>query len=84
MSEVNIPFDDAGSLEPLPGFVKRTVVLRAEELSKTYAPISAAEGRGGLELFRGLNHSTEPVSEAQYCVDPMQCSGAAILLTGQT
>ena len=65
MSEVNIPFDDAGSLEPLPGFVKRTVVLRAEELSKTYAPISAAEGRGGLELFRGLNltiHAGEMVA----------------------
>ena len=65
MSEVNVPFDDAGSLEPLPGFVKRTVVLRAEGLTKTYAPVSAAEGRGGLELFRELNltiHAGEMVA----------------------
>src|SRR3984957_12113486 len=65
LSEVNVPFDDAGSLEPLPGFVKRTVVLRAEGLTKTYAPVSAAEGRGGLELFRELDltiHAGEMVA----------------------
>jgi lipoprotein-releasing system ATP-binding protein len=65
LSEAGIPSDDAGSLEPLPVLVARTVVLRAEGLTKTYAPVSAAEGRGGLELFRNLNltiHSGEMVA----------------------
>lgn len=51
-------FDDAGSLEPLPGMVERAVVLRAVGLTKTYAAVSRGAGaasRGGLELFRGLN-----------------------------
>ena len=65
MSEVNVPFDDAGSLEPLPGFVSESAVFRAEETNQDYAPVSAAEGRGGLELFRELNltiHAGEMVA----------------------
>lgn len=42
-------------LEPLPVAGARPVVLRTQGLTKTYAPVSAAEGQGGLELFRGLN-----------------------------
>ena len=65
MSEVNVPFDDTGSLEPLPGFVAQTIVLRAEGLTKTYAPVSTTEGHGGVELFRDLNltiHAGEMVA----------------------
>ena len=64
MSETGIPFDDAMFLQPLPRQVQRTVVLRAEGLTKTYAPVSA-ESRSGLELFRGLNltiHAGEMVA----------------------
>ena len=55
MSDTHIPFDDAKSLQPLPEHMQRPpVVLRAEGLTKAYAPISA-ESRTGLELFRELN-----------------------------
>jgi lipoprotein-releasing system ATP-binding protein len=65
LSETGDPFDGAESLEPLPGHMQRTVVLRAEGLTKTYAAVSAAEGRIGLELFRDLNltiHAGEMVA----------------------
>ena len=64
MSETGVPFDDATFLQPLPGQVPRAVVLRAQGLTKTYAPVSA-ESRSGLELFRGLNltiHAGEMVA----------------------
>ena len=64
MSETGVPFDDAMFLQPLPRQVQRTVVLRADGLTKTYAPVSA-ESRSGLELFRGLNltiHAGEMVA----------------------
>lgn len=44
-----------GRLEPLPGVTERQVVLRAEGLTKTYAAVPGAAGRGELELFRGLD-----------------------------
>lgn len=52
-------------LEPLPGSVERTVVLRAEGLTKSYAAVPGAAGRGELELFRGLDlvvHAGEMVA----------------------
>ena len=55
----------AERLEPLPGAVEPTVVLRAEGLTKTYAAVPGAAGRGELELFRGLDmmvHSGEMVA----------------------
>jgi len=64
LSETGVPFDDAMFLQPLPRQVQRTVVLRADGLTKTYAPVSA-ESRSGLELFRGLNltiHAGEMVA----------------------
>ena len=49
MSEQGFP-----SLQPLPAMMGRKVVLRAEGLTKVYAAVSES-GRGGLELFRGLD-----------------------------
>jgi lipoprotein-releasing system ATP-binding protein len=64
-SESIFPFENEGSLEPLPGATEATVVLRAEGLTKTYAAVPGAAGRGELELFRGLDlvvHSGEMVA----------------------
>ncbi len=52
-------------LEPLPGSVERSVVLRAEGLTKSYAAVAGAVGRGELVLFRELDlvvHSGEMVA----------------------
>jgi lipoprotein-releasing system ATP-binding protein len=51
----DVRFEDGGSLEPLPVVLERTVVLRAEGLTKTYAAVTGGVERGELELFRGLN-----------------------------
>ena len=54
-----------GTLQPLPEVPERTVVLRAEGLTKVYAAVSGAAGRGELELFRGLDltvHAGEMVA----------------------
>ena len=53
------------TLQPLPGTTGRTVVLRAEGLTKTYAAVAGTAGRGELELFRGLDlvvHAGEMVA----------------------
>jgi len=44
-----------GRLQPLPEAAERNIVLRAEGLTKTYAAVPGAAGRGVLELFRGLD-----------------------------
>ena len=57
--------ENAGSLQPLPGATARQVVLRADGLTKTYAAVPGATGRGELELFRGLDlavHAGEMVA----------------------
>jgi lipoprotein-releasing system ATP-binding protein len=51
----DVRFENEGSLEPLPFVRERTVVMRAEGLTKTYAAVSGGAGRRALELFRGLN-----------------------------
>jgi lipoprotein-releasing system ATP-binding protein len=59
------PFGNESSLQPLPGMTERTVVLRAEGLTKTYAAVPGVAGRGELELFRGLDlavHAGEMVA----------------------
>jgi len=53
LSGGGVSFED-GSLQPLPAVMGRKVVLRAEGLTKVYAAVSES-GRGGLELFRGLD-----------------------------
>jgi lipoprotein-releasing system ATP-binding protein len=61
----NVRFDDSGSLEPLPIVLERTVVLRAEGLTKTYAAVAAGVEQAELELFRGLElrvHAGEMVA----------------------
>ena len=61
----SVRFEGDGSLEPLPVVMERTVVMRAEGLSKTYAAVSEGSGRGALELFRGLDlkvHAGEMVA----------------------
>jgi lipoprotein-releasing system ATP-binding protein len=64
----NVRFENEGSLEPLPVVLERTVVLRAEGLTKIYAAVSdgsKAQGRSALELFRGLDlkvHAGEMVA----------------------
>ncbi|MDW5266032.1 MULTISPECIES: ABC transporter ATP-binding protein [Acidobacteriaceae] len=53
------------TLVPLPGATEATVVLRAEGLTKSYAAVPGAAGRGELELFRGLDlvvHAGEMVA----------------------
>jgi lipoprotein-releasing system ATP-binding protein len=52
--EANASYD---SLEPLPGFRERTVVMRAVGLTKIYPAVAekGGAGRGALELFRGLD-----------------------------
>ncbi|MDQ2834348.1 MAG: ABC transporter ATP-binding protein [Acidobacteriota bacterium] len=68
MSDPNngdVRYQSEGSLEPLPIVIERTVVMRAEGLSKTYAAVSEGSGRGALELFRGLDlkvHAGEMVA----------------------
>jgi lipoprotein-releasing system ATP-binding protein len=59
------PFENESSLQPLPGVRERTVVLRAEGLTKTYAAVPGVSGQGELELFRGLHlavHAGEMVA----------------------
>lgn len=46
---------EAERLEPLPGAPERRPVLRSEGLTKIYAAVPGAAGRGDLELFRGLD-----------------------------
>jgi lipoprotein-releasing system ATP-binding protein len=63
----DVEFENEGTLEPLPVVRERTVVMRAVGLTKTYAavPEEGGEGRGTLELFRGLDlkvHSGEMVA----------------------
>lgn len=65
MSESVSRFMNEGSLQPLPLATERAVVLRAVGLTKTYAAVSEASGRGALELFRGLDleiHAGEMVA----------------------
>jgi lipoprotein-releasing system ATP-binding protein len=50
-----VRFENEGSLEPLPVVLERTVVLRAEGLTKAYAAVTAGAERGALELFRELD-----------------------------
>jgi lipoprotein-releasing system ATP-binding protein len=60
-----VRFENEGSLEPLPVVLERTVVLRAEGLTKAYAAVTAGTERGALELFRGLElkvHAGEMVA----------------------
>jgi lipoprotein-releasing system ATP-binding protein len=55
----------AGRLQPLPASTESPVVLRAVGLTKTYAAVSEASGRGAVELFRGLDlavHAGEMVA----------------------
>jgi lipoprotein-releasing system ATP-binding protein len=66
-NEGDIRFENEGTLEPLPIVKERTVVMRAEGLTKTYAAVAAEKGagRGALELFRGLDlkvHAGEMVA----------------------
>ena len=63
----NVRFENESSLEPLPGFRERTVVMRAVGLTKIYPAIAekGGSGRGALELFRGLDlrvHAGEMVA----------------------
>jgi len=65
MSESVSRFMNEGLLQPLPLATERAVVLRAVGLTKTYAAVSEASGRGALELFRGLDleiHAGEMVA----------------------
>jgi lipoprotein-releasing system ATP-binding protein len=60
LSEGESWFDNGGALQPLPMPRQRTVVLRAEGLTKTYPAVSGGAGshgaeRAALELFRGLD-----------------------------
>ena len=54
MSEGSARFESEGTLEPLPMSAGRAVVMRAVGLTKVYSDVSE-HGRGGLELFRGLD-----------------------------
>ncbi len=63
----DVRFVNEGSLEPLPVVRERTVVMRAEGLTKIYAavPGEGGAGRGAVELFRGLDlkvHAGEMVA----------------------
>jgi lipoprotein-releasing system ATP-binding protein len=65
LSERDARFENESTLEPLPVRGDPKVVLRAVGLTKTYAAVSDAAGRGPLELFRGLNlavHAGEMVA----------------------
>jgi len=65
LNDGNVRFENEGSLEPLPVVMERTVVLRAEGLTKTYPAVSGKAARGELELFRGLDlkvHAGEMVA----------------------
>jgi len=65
LSESVSRFENEGSLQPLPMAMGRAVVLRAVGLTKTYAAVSEASGRGAVELFRGLDlavHAGEMVA----------------------
>jgi lipoprotein-releasing system ATP-binding protein len=55
INEGDVRFENEGTLEPLPVVMERTVVMRAEGLTKTYAAVPGKAGRGELELFRGLD-----------------------------
>jgi lipoprotein-releasing system ATP-binding protein len=60
--------ESRSDLEPFPRLMERAVVMRAVELTKTYAAVSktgATGARGDVELFRGLNltvHAGEMVA----------------------
>ena len=61
----NVQFENEGRLEPLPVVLERTVVMRAEGLTKSYPAVTAGRGRGALELFRELElriHAGEMVA----------------------
>lgn len=56
----DVQYENAGSLEPLPHVLERTVVMRAAGLTKVYAAVSRdtgseKTGRPALELFRRLD-----------------------------
>jgi lipoprotein-releasing system ATP-binding protein len=60
LSEGESLFDNEGALQPLPMARERTVVLRAEGLTKTYPAVAGGAGShgaegGAVELFRGLD-----------------------------
>jgi len=57
--------DSEITLQPLPAASEAAVVLRAEGLTKKYAAVAGAAGRGDLELFRALDlvvHAGEMVA----------------------
>lgn len=65
MSDGISRFENEGSLQPLPVSAESPVVLRAVGLTKTYAAVSEATGRGAVELFCGLDlavHAGEMVA----------------------
>jgi lipoprotein-releasing system ATP-binding protein len=65
LSERDARFENDGTLQPLPAVIEPAAVLRAVGLTKTYAAVSDAAGRGALELFRGLDltvHAGEMVA----------------------
>jgi lipoprotein-releasing system ATP-binding protein len=57
LSEGSSGFENDSGLQPLPAVRERTVVMRAEGLTKSYPAVSGKAGaeRGALELFRGLD-----------------------------
>jgi lipoprotein-releasing system ATP-binding protein len=60
LSDGESRFANEGALQPLPPARERTVVLRAEGLTKIYPAVTGGAGsrgseRGALELFRGLD-----------------------------
>jgi lipoprotein-releasing system ATP-binding protein len=64
-NEGDVRFENEGYLEPLPVVLERTVVLRAQGLTKTYAAVTGGAERGELELFRELDlkvHAGEMVA----------------------
>src|SRR3984957_7359265 len=67
LSEGSSGFENDSGLQPLPAVRERTVVMRAEGLTKSYPAVSGKAGaeRGALELFRGLDlkvHAGEMVA----------------------
>jgi lipoprotein-releasing system ATP-binding protein len=67
LSEGSSGFENDSGLQPLPAVRERTVVMRAEGLTKAYPAVSGGAGaeRGALELFRGLDlkvHAGEMVA----------------------
>lgn len=67
LSEGSSGFENESGLQPLPAVRERTVVMRAEGLTKSYPAVAGGVGaeRGALELFRGLDlkvHAGEMVA----------------------